>query len=190
MQPDAVVDNVVVVIVMQAATGRESIGAKQADFVRDRFGGELFDYLTADAIHDASDDIALALHCADDWSFAASATTTLARTLVEKPALILATDVSFIHFNDTAELFDGVFYESSTDLMAHRPCGFVRAEAHGALNLEGGQAFLGGHHHMDNAIPVAKRLVGVFEDRSRDMKEAITAVRRALIALPMTKGDW
>ena len=78
------------------------------------------------------------------------------------------------------------FGEPGADAMAHVPSGSVGAEAHHPLDLEGANSLLAGQHEVDDAEPVAKRLIGVLEDRAGDMREAVVGLgRRALVALPI-----
>lgn len=70
--------------------------------------------------------------------------------------------------------------------MAHGVRGFVRTEPHVALDLEGADPLFAGEHQMHHLEPLAKRLVGVFKNGARDMREAVTAAldRLTLVALP------
>src|ERR1700693_3446666 len=43
---------------------------------------------------------------------------------------------------------------------------------------------------MNDAIPVTQRFVGVLEDRTGKVREAIAGLRRALIALPIPRWIW
>ena len=70
--------------------------------------------------------------------------------------------------------------------MAHEPSGFIGTEAHIAVYLPRANAFLASQHEVDNAKPIAERLIRVFENRPCDMREAI-AFRRTSVALPMPR---
>ena len=54
-----------------------------------------------------------------------------------------------------------------------------------AMNLQRADTFLAGEHHVNDAEPVAKRLVGVFEDGSDEMREAIRPALPAVRAFPL-----
>src|SRR5262245_60022069 len=100
-----------------------------------------------------------------------NATTALyARPLIVVAVLALAADEGLIDFNNATELFD-ILNQRGSDLVAHEPRGFVRAEAHEAHDLQCAHAFLAGEHEMHDAIPVAKRLVRVLKDRPRNVRE-------------------
>jgi hypothetical protein len=167
------------------------IGTKQADPMRHRFtdeGGE------SGGIHicdHARNHIALAADGADDRSFAGTdaAGSAASTTLIPMSVFGQAADESFIDFDDTAKLAD-IFHQRGSDLMAHEPSGFVRTEAHIAMNLPRANALLAGQHEVNNAEPVTERFVRVLEDSSGNMRKAI-ALRRASVALPMPRfcGD-
>jgi hypothetical protein len=162
------------------------ICAKQADFVRDRFaneGGESGGIHIRDY---ACNDVTFAADSTDDWSFAGTdaAGPATSAPLIPMPILCQAADESFVNFDNSAELIN-VFHQRDADLVAHGPRGFIRAKAHIALNLQRAYAFLAGQHQMDYAIPFAKRLIGVLEYCSGNMRKAITGVGGALIALPV-----
>ena len=69
--------------------------------------------------------------------------------------------------------------------MAHIPSGFVAAEAHGAVDLEGAHTLLAGQHNVNDAKPVPQRLVGVLENGPGDHRKAVVrAGRRTGVAQP------
>jgi hypothetical protein len=71
--------------------------------------------------------------------------------------------------------------------MAHEPRGFVRAETHEAINLKGAHSLLASQHEVDDFEPVTERLVGIFENGSRDMGEPISRLRSTFGALPVPR---
>src|SRR5208282_2506827 len=109
--------------------------------------------------------------------------------LIFVPILRQSADESFVNLNDAAKLLN-ILDQGDADFVAHHPCGFVRAEAHEAHDLKGAHALLAGQHQMNDAIPVAERLVGVLENRSGKMREAIAgrATWRALGTLPVPRA--
>ena len=106
--------------------------------------------------------------------------------LADVAVLVLTTDKRLIDLDNTTQLRLGL-NEGRPDLVAHAPSGFVRAEAHDALDLSGANALLAGEHHVDDAEPLAKRLVGVLEDRAGKVREAVAPIRRTRIALPLER---
>jgi hypothetical protein len=76
--------------------------------------------------------------------------------------------------------------------MAHEPSGFVRTEAHIAHDLQRAHALLASEHQMNDAIPVAKRLIGVLKNSTDQNRKAVASgtARGALRALPMPFARW
>ncbi len=62
----------------------------------------------------------------------------------------------------------------------------VRARSHHPMNLKGADAFLAGHHQVNDLEPNDERDVGVLEDRPDEHREAI-AFGRARMALPVVR---
>src|SRR5258708_629673 len=100
------------------------------------------------------------------------------------PVLRLASDERFVHLDNAHELAEIFVLQARTDSVAHIPSGFIRAETHDTLHLESGDALFTGQYHVNDAKPVAQRLVRVLENRPGNNREPI-AIRRALLALPM-----
>jgi hypothetical protein len=98
-----------------------------------------------------------------------------------------AADESFIDLDNAAQLF-GMFDQRNADAVAHVPGRFVRAEAHVAHDLQRAHAFLAGEHQVDDAKPLAERLIRVLENRADDMGEAVT-VRRAPARIARTANS-
>ncbi len=84
----------------------------------------------------ASDHVALATDCADDWRLAGtdSSRSTAATALIPMPVLGQAADESFIDFHNSAKLLD-ILHESGPDLVAHEPSGFIGTEPHVPIKL-------------------------------------------------------
>jgi hypothetical protein len=161
---------------------------QQANFVRDGLVNESLQCGSADVLDHAGDDVTLALYRTNDDGFAGTNATrapTLA-TLVDMFATGFATNESFVHFNDAAELFN-VLDKRSTDLVAHEPSGFVGTKAHVAHDLQCAHALFARQHEVDDAEPVAEWLVRVLKDRPGDMGEPIACLRSALVALPIPR---
>jgi hypothetical protein len=133
----------------------------------------------------ASHDIALAANGANDWCFAGTNAAGAAAfaAFIPMPIFGQAADESFIDLDDTAE-FSNVLDERNADLVAHFPCGFIGTEAHISIDLQRAHSLLAGQHQVNDAEPVAKRLVCIFEDSPGDMGKSISGLRGALIALP------
>src|SRR5579863_3023086 len=182
-----VVDRGVRIFLAKVLVSNPLVCAKQADLVRDGFANEALKRRGTNVGDNSGDDVALALDRPDDDGLSSAA-----RPAASVAALILmavlreAANERLVNFNDTAKLFD-VFGKSEADFVAHEPSGFIGTEAHDTLHLQGRYAFLAGQHHMNDAEPVAERLVRVLENRLGQMREAI-AVGGALFALPMMAG--
>jgi hypothetical protein len=181
--PFTVIDGFVREAIAQAPVAEKIIGAKQADLGRDGLIDEALKRAGGHVADNASNHVSLALDRADNGGLLGIATTSDAGFLVPVPIFVAATNVGFVNLDNAAKLFE-VFDERASDLVAHQPSGFVGAEAHGSLHLKGRNAFLAGQHHVDNAIPVAERLVGVLKNRSRNVRETIASLWRTLVALP------
>jgi hypothetical protein len=160
------------------------IGAKQTYFFRDGLIDESDQGCGADVIDNARDHVTLAAHSASDNRFAGCGRTGLEVALNPMPVLGFAADEGFVNFHNAAKL-GFRFDQSRADFVAHGMRRTVAAEAHDTLNLEGANSLLAGQHQMGDAEPLAERLVRVLKDRARDMREAITRVRSALVALPL-----
>ena len=80
---------------------------------------------------------------------------------------------SFVDFDDAHEFPEFFVGEPGPDAMAHIPSRPVGAEAEGALDLERADALLTGEHQVDDAEPIAERLIRVLEDRPGDVGETI-----------------
>jgi len=166
------------------------IGTKQADPVRHRLVDEGGESGGLDIRDHASNHIALAANSADDRRFAGTDTagSTAAAALIPMPVFCQAADESFIDFDNSAEL-SNIFHESNADAVTHIPSGFKRTEPHITPNLASANSLFAGEHQMNDAIPIAERLIGVFEDCPGNMRKAI-AVWRAFFALPMPLARW
>jgi hypothetical protein len=161
------------------------IGTKQADPVRHRLADERGESGGLNVRDYARNHVALAADSADDRRLAGTDATrsTPAAAFISMPILGQAANESFIDFDNSAELIN-VLHQSDADLVAHGPRCFIRTEAHIALDLQRAHAFLAGQHEMNNTIPFAKRLIGVFEYCSGNMRKAIASFWSTLIALP------
>src|ERR1700730_17121083 len=172
-------------IFVEALVSGPLIGAKQADFVRNGFSHKCIKRCSLDVSDHAGDNVPLAANSANNGSFAGTdaARSATPAAFIPMPIFGQAADESFIDFDNAAELVN-IFHERHADLVTHGPRRFIRAEAHIAFNLQRAHAFLANEHKMDDAIPVAQRLVRVLKNRSCDNGEPI-AVSRACPALPM-----
>lgn len=176
----------------QSAIGRPIIVGNETDLGRNGLAHELHDGAGVGLVNDLGDHTALTLYSADDGSFALGAAATYITSIMRPVAITALTAdiglIDFHHADQLAELFVG---EPGPDPVAHVPSGFVAAEAHRPMHLEGRNTLLGGQHHVDHAKPVPERLIRVFEDGPGDVGEPITAVGGAAVALPLVghRGD-
>jgi len=192
--PCGVVDNTVRVIHTQRRIATVRVGAEQTDFVGYSGTDKVGQSFTAGLLDHASNDVAFALHGADDNGFAsparaASGTRTAgATTLVLMPILGFAAHVGLVDFDDAHELLEIFVSHTGTDAMAHAPCGAVGAETEQAMNLQGADAFLADEHQVDHLEPLAQTFVGVLEDRPDSYRKAVVrGIARAVIAKPVIR---
>jgi hypothetical protein len=185
-----VIDNGMLIFFAKMFVAYPLVGTEQADLVRDGFAHEGFKCHGAHVFDNAGDDIAFALHSANDWRLAGTDATRsiAAAALILVPVLGEAADEGLVYFNNAAELFD-VLHQSGSDLVAHAPGGLVGTETHVTHDLQGAHALLADKHEMGNAKPVTEGLIRVFKDRAGDVGEPI-AVRSAFLALPVPFAGW
>jgi hypothetical protein len=183
MLANGVIDRLVREAALQTAIAGISIGAEKANAIGDGFAYESFKSVPVSTFNDTSDDITLALDCANYWRLASISAPSRSTFLVPMPVLIAAADVGFINLNDAAELFD-VLDHGGSNLVAHEPSSLVRAEAHIAEDLEGTHALLANQHKVRDSIPIFQRLIRVLKDCAGQVREAI-AINRANFALPV-----
>lgn len=163
------------------------IGCEDADIGGNHFADEVLCGFFGDAAQRAGDHVALAADSADHWRFTGACTARLAVMLFEPmPVCVFAADPRFVNFDDAAKLGFRL-NERGADFVAHGMRGPVGAEAHYALHLQRADSLLAGQHQVDDAKPLAQRLVGVLKDGASDMREAVArrAARSARGALPV-----
>ena len=179
--------NRVVWIFLQYTVALPFVGREEADFVQyglaDKFG-----YVSRrHSFQNARDDVALTAHRANDWRLARASAAAHAVVAFHPVAIVVfATNPGFVNLDNTAKLFLRLDH-CSTDFVAHAVRSLVTAETHLPLNLKGADTLFAGSHQVHDLEPLAKRLVRVLKDRARDMREAITLIRRALVALPLVR---
>jgi hypothetical protein len=183
-----VVNGCVWIFLVELPVAFPLISAEQADLVRDGFADKFAERVGLNVLDHAGDHIALSFDRADDRRLARTDAASAAAfaPLVFVFVLRQATDESFVNLDNAAKLVD-VLHEGNANLVAHAPRSFVGTEAHEAENLKGAHSFLTGEHEMNDAEPIAERLVRVLEDRPGDDREPIArrATRSALGALPV-----
>jgi len=183
MLSDAVIDRLMVEAVLQPQIARISVSAEKADAVRYGFADESLKCVPIRPLDHASNDITLALDCANNRSLASVATAPRSASLIPMPVLVASADVGFVNLNNSAELLN-VLDHGGSDLVAHKPSGLVAAEAHVPVDLEGAHALLADQHQMGDSVPIFQRLIRVLEDCPGQVRETIALVR-ASIALPV-----
>jgi hypothetical protein len=160
------------------------VGRDQANFFGNSFANEAVQCCSVGVVDDASHDIALALHGAQNGFFAVATSSWSA--LIPMPVFVLAADISFINFDNAHELAEFRFGEAAADAMAHIVRGRVGAETKHPMHLHRGNALLAGQHKIDDLEPSPHRNIRVFEDRSDKHGESI-AERGTLPTLPV---EW
>lgn len=188
---NGVTDHAVRVFPGKAAIGSHVVSCEQADLFGHRFPNEAFHCLAIECLNHAGDNFALATDRTNDTRFTGASSARAATPLIPVFVAVLAADIGFIDFNDAAELVGLLLQQSSTNAIAHVERGLVGAEAHVAHDLQAAHSLFAREHQVNNLEPVAERLVGVFEHRPDQNREAIAALRDALGALPVegTIGD-
>jgi hypothetical protein len=169
------IDDAMRVFGVQAAISDTLIGAKQAHLFRNGAAHEALKGSGIDAANHAGDHVSLPANRADDGRFAGTNTASSAApaALIPMPVLRLAADEGFIDLDDAHELAEVLTGETGADAVTHVPSGLVRAETHVAVDLQCADPLLARQHKVDDAEPVAQRLIRVLEDRSDDRREAV-----------------
>lgn len=169
-------------VLAEPAIAAMRIGAKQADLMRNCRAHEGAQALAGDAINDSSHYLTLAADSAHYNGLAgttraarrAGAPGTAALALV--PVLGLAADICLIDLDNADQLAETLIGEAGPDPVAHVPSGLIAAKAQHPINLQGANAFLAGHHQMDNAEPVAERLVCILENGADQDGKAVRGI--------------
>jgi hypothetical protein len=183
--PSGMVNGSVREIFVEPAVSGPLIGAKQADFVGNGFSHKSIKRRSLDVCDHARNHIPLAADGANNRLFAGPNTTgsTTAAALIPMSVFSQAADESFIDFDNSTELIN-ILHKCDADAVAHIPGCFQRTEAHITPNLASAYPLFASQHQMNNAEPIAKRLIRVLEYCSGNMGKAVT-VWRALFTLPM-----
>lgn len=174
----------------QAPIAGEVVGAKQTYFGRNRFTNEFFQRESADIIDNARHHVAPASDGANNWRLAASATARLAAFLVPMSVVVAAADVGFVNLDNPHELLELFVLQRDANAMAHRPCGFERAEAHVAPYLPSADSLLRSQHQVNDAEPLAKIDLRVLKDCPSNIRKAIGAPFAAVRAFPVPLFGW
>lgn len=172
-----------VVVFVHAFVEKAFVGCEQAHLVADHLPNELLCALLAGATKDASNDVALAFNRADNDRLTRAATTVLLVVRVSVP--VLAADIGLINLNDAHKLAEAVVLQCRANAMTHVPSGFIRSEAHEAVNLPRADTLLARKHKVDNAKPLSQIDVRVLENRADKVREAVSAADAAVRALPL-----
>lgn len=165
------------------------VRAEQADAVRNGVLNEACQGRCADVVDHAGDDAALAAHGTRHDGLTARSGAGRFVLVVVPLAGVLVADLAaherLIDFDDAEQLTEVFVGEPGADAVRHVPGGFVRAESHVAVKLEGADALLAGQHQVNDLEPVFEGLVGVLEDGPGDVREAVSATLAARGALPL-----
>jgi hypothetical protein len=97
----------------------------------------------------------------------------------------IAAHERLIDFNDAAKFVKILVSERGADPVAHIPSGRIRAETHIAMDLTRANSFFARQHQVNDAEPLAKVNLRVFEYRSGNVGEAISTAFAAIRAFPM-----
>ena len=172
---------------IQPAIANPLVCDQQADLLGNRAAHERFEKIAGHAVDDAGNDLPVALDRANDRCLARShAAAPRPAALVPMPVLRLAADEGFVNLDDAHELAEIFVRHPGAKAMRHVPSCFQRTEIHHPPKLARADPFLAGQHQMQDAEPVAERLIGVLENRPADMREAVIGSRgRARVAQPV-----
>src|ERR1700722_4250261 len=181
----AVVDDLVRVFV-QVQIAPVFVGSQKIDLGGDRFTDERAEVFACRVSQDAGDHVALAFHGADHWDFVGRATALL--PLISVPVLVLAPDIGLIDLDDAHQLAELGIGQPSANTMRYLQRGLVRPEPHDPLDLKAGNAFLAGHHEIDDFEPLAQSDLGILEDGLHQDREAVSAALPAVWALPVKRA--
>lgn len=180
-----VINELVRIFFIQPAIAVPSVGRQQANAVRHRLVHKQGRGFDGQSLQYARNHVALALHCANDRSFAAGASASLAVVFfVPMTVAVFAANPSLVNLDNTAEFLLRLNHRRA-DFVCHVQGSLVGAKAHLPLNLERANSFFARGHQVDDLEPLPQRLVGVLKDRPCQVREAIALVWRALIALPL-----
>ncbi len=162
------------------------IGREQADFLGNGFANEPVEGRCICVFDNTRDDISLAA-CGTNNDQLASRPARILDLLVRMPVLVFAADISLVDFDNAHEFAELRISESCANAMAHIVRSRIGAEAHHALNLKCGNAFLARQHQIDDLEPSFETDVRIFENRTDQDGKTITALRRTFRALPMER---
>jgi hypothetical protein len=182
-----VVDDGVGVVVSKVLVADPLVRAEQANLVRDGFMHKGGEGRGADVGDYTSNHVAFAANSARDGRLARANAASAVTAAAIMPVLGFAADESFIDFYNASKLIELLTRERGPYPVSHVPSGFVRAETHVAINLKGAYSLLASEHQVNDAKPIAERLIRVLKDRASNVREAIAALRSALVALPMPR---
>ena len=131
--------------------------------------------------------IALAGNRTDDRSL--TPPTGLMMLLVGVAVSVKAADVGFVHFDDPHQLPEFRIVHRSPQPMAHREGGLVGSGFDCPVNLQGADPLLASEHQKQHPKPSAERVLRVFENSSRDEREAVgvSAGAFGVPALPLPR---
>lgn len=168
----------------KAAIGGIFVCADHRNLGRHGFVDKAFEGRISGVLNDASHYIAITLDSARDDVFLPAA---IARPMALGTMLVFgfSADERLIDLNNPDKLLEAFVGKASPDPVAHVMGGAVGAETHDTLNLERGDALLAGEHHVNDAEPFAKGLIGILEDGPGNVREAIARVRSAVVTLPL-----
>jgi hypothetical protein len=181
--PLRVVDGDVRIALTETMVPNPLIGAEQANLVRYGFIDKGLKRGSANVLNDPCDYVTFAADSASNDSLARTSWAGNAVAFVGMTVLGLATNERLIDLDNAAKFGFGLD-QSSADFVSHQPCGFDRTKTHVATKLACAHALFAGQDQMSDLEPVAKGLVGVFEDGPGDAGEAV-AVYGTRAALPM-----
>ena len=169
---------------VQIAIALPFIGRDQINLVAYHFADEAIKGLGVRVLDHLADYIAFPADGSDNRNLVA-AQAGLAALFVPVLVLVLAAEISLVHFNDTHQLAKFGIVHRGAEPMAHEPSRSVRPATDLALNLESAHAFFGVEHLPEDFKPRLKRVIRVLKDGFNEHREAIRILGVAFLANPM-----
>lgn len=173
----------IIVIRPQMFEIRSIVGHQRRNTLINRAMHKAVDGAVIHARNHAGDEITLAAHSADYSGLARTSAASTAAALVPMLVAVFAANIRLIHLYDATKAFFGL-HKAHANAVAHVPSGFVRAEAHVAVNLPRAYSLFAGKHQVSDFEPIPQRRIRVLKNGARIDRETV-ALRRAFTALPM-----
>ncbi len=172
---------------------RDAVGSEQIDFIGDQLANEIEDGSLRSVLDNLARHVAFTAYRANYGDLAGMgwAATVILPPLLPVPFFLLATDVSFVDFDDAHKLAEVFVVHRGAEPMGHIPSGAERRgflEKH-APELERRNTFLALDDRPQHLEPNSQRILGVLENGSADEREPIGVPASAIFVgtLPLPR---